>query len=216
MPNIDKDILKPPTVRQPSDADDEHAASSSSIFITPGRPSRKNLVSMEVINDSTDRKDKGKAVVYTTDDEDQADESTPLLEEEHYEEVSHKPIGLRTFGIFRRKRPIPDRETRVRVPPTRAAGPVRVEPKVYFANERTFFSWLRFCVLLGTLALALFNAAAADDKLATYCAVGYTSISIGVLFYALFQYNRRNRMINSLHPGPYGKFFLFFSFPPFF
>jgi SPX domain protein involved in polyphosphate accumulation len=34
---------------------------------------------------------------------------------------------------------------------------VRVEPKVFFANERTFISWLQFCALLLTVALNLLN-----------------------------------------------------------
>ncbi|KAI9687009.1 MAG: vacuolar transporter chaperone [Bogoriella megaspora] len=35
--------------------------------------------------------------------------------------------------------------------------PVRVEPKVYFAAERTFLSWLEFSILLGSIAAALIN-----------------------------------------------------------
>jgi uncharacterized membrane protein YidH (DUF202 family) len=32
-----------------------------------------------------------------------------------------------------------------------------VEPKVFFANERTFLSWLNFTVILGGLAIGLLN-----------------------------------------------------------
>lgn len=39
----------------------------------------------------------------------------------------------------------------------RIALPVRVEPKVSFANERTFLSWLHFTVVLGGLAVGLLN-----------------------------------------------------------
>lgn len=39
----------------------------------------------------------------------------------------------------------------------RIALPVRVEPKVSFANERTFLSWLNFTVVLGGLAVGLLN-----------------------------------------------------------
>ncbi|KAK4333498.1 Vacuolar transporter chaperone 1 [Rhodotorula toruloides] len=39
----------------------------------------------------------------------------------------------------------------------RIALPVRVEPKVFFANERTFLSWLNFTVVLGGLAVGLLN-----------------------------------------------------------
>ena len=39
----------------------------------------------------------------------------------------------------------------------RIALPVRIEPKVFFANERTFLSWLHFTVVLGGLAVGLLN-----------------------------------------------------------
>ncbi|KAF9111209.1 vacuolar transporter chaperone [Mortierella sp. AM989] len=39
----------------------------------------------------------------------------------------------------------------------RATAPVRLEPKVFFANERTFLNWLQFSVLLGSIALTLLN-----------------------------------------------------------
>ena len=39
----------------------------------------------------------------------------------------------------------------------RIALPVRVEPKVSFANERTFLSWLHFTILLGGLSVGLLN-----------------------------------------------------------
>ena len=39
----------------------------------------------------------------------------------------------------------------------RIALPVKVEPKVSFADERTFLSWLHFTVVLGGLAVGLLN-----------------------------------------------------------
>jgi len=47
----------------------------------------------------------------------------------------------------------------------RIALPVRVEPKVAFANERTFLSWLHFTVILGGLAVGLLNF---GDKASAY------------------------------------------------
>lgn len=47
----------------------------------------------------------------------------------------------------------------------RIALPVRVEPKVSFANERTFLSWLHFTVVLGGLAVGLLNF---GDKVCLY------------------------------------------------
>lgn len=39
----------------------------------------------------------------------------------------------------------------------RIALPVKVEPKVAFANERTFLSWLHFTIVLGGLSVGLMN-----------------------------------------------------------
>jgi uncharacterized membrane protein YidH (DUF202 family) len=38
------------------------------------------------------------------------------------------------------------------------AIPVRVEPKVFFANERTFLHWTKVSVMISTLGLALLHA----------------------------------------------------------
>ncbi|CAG8676209.1 10930_t:CDS:2, partial [Cetraspora pellucida] len=119
----------------------------------------------------------------------------------------NRPIGLRTFRkIFRRRtRSRPDR---VILPynvkaPEKMSESVKVEAKVFFANERTFFSWMRFSVLLSSFALALFNASAADNELGMRCAMAYTAIGVCSLTYAVYKYNTRLSMINAKHPGPY-------------
>ncbi|KAJ1963907.1 hypothetical protein GGI12_001756, partial [Dipsacomyces acuminosporus] len=48
----------------------------------------------------------------------------------------------------------------------RIAVPVRVEPKVFFANERTFLAWLNFAIVLGSLALGLLNFGDQTGKIA--------------------------------------------------
>ena len=61
----------------------------------------------------------------------------------------------------------------------RIALPVRVEPKVSFANERTFLSWLHFTVVLGGLAVGLLNF---GDRVCTICPIHYlcsTALCLG-------------------------------------
>lgn len=68
----------------------------------------------------------------------------------------------------------------------RIAVPVRIEPKVYFANERTFLKWLSFAVLIGSIATTLLNFVPADDprglisaalfSLAALLAIAYSAI----------------------------------------
>jgi uncharacterized membrane protein YidH (DUF202 family) len=57
----------------------------------------------------------------------------------------------------------------------RIALPVRVEPKVSFANERTFLSWLHFTVVLGGLAVGLLNF---GDKVFFYVWLYYLAYSL--------------------------------------
>jgi len=86
----------------------------------------------------------------------------------------------------------------VRVP-KKTATPIKVEGKVWFANERTWLSYLNVAILLGTLALALFNAS--DDQIARNFAYVYAVISIGVLVYGWVVYQRRITMIRKRDPG---------------
>ncbi|KAI8054690.1 VTC domain-containing protein [Syncephalis plumigaleata] len=82
----------------------------------------------------------------------------------------------------------------------RVAVPVRVEPKVFFANERTFLSWVHFAVVLGGLALGLLNF---GDKVGRTAGVIFTVISMGILIYALYLYIWRSNRIRAREPGPY-------------
>ncbi|KAI0241773.1 hypothetical protein L0F63_004786 [Massospora cicadina] len=79
------------------------------------------------------------------------------------------------------------------VEPTKSiALPVRVEPKVFFANERTFLSWLHFGIVLSSLSIGLFNF---GDKVGQVAASVFILISMGVFVYAVcLFYWRGNRI----------------------
>ncbi|KAK9454196.1 VTC domain-containing protein [Dipodascopsis uninucleata] len=111
------------------------------------------------------------------DEEDELTEAIPLLRvnrERHASttaRASHQIISaLKGFGsklrlqaehlIFEpetRESPAPIMVQRVyRAPPGKKIFvPVRIEPKVYFANERTFLSWLEICIFLSAVAGSL-------------------------------------------------------------
>lgn len=63
--------------------------------------------------------------------------------------------------------------------------PVRVEPKVYFAAERTFLSWLEFSIILGSIAATLLNF---GDGVALASAWAFTIIACFSLFYSMGLY----------------------------
>ncbi|CCH60769.1 hypothetical protein TBLA_0D02660 [Henningerozyma blattae CBS 6284] len=67
------------------------------------------------------------------------------------------------------------------------AGPVKVEAKVWLANERTFNRWLRVCTLLSVLTFSIYNSVKKSEfpKLANLLAYIYFSLT---LFCGLWSY----------------------------
>ncbi|KAJ9624010.1 vacuolar transporter chaperone [Taxawa tesnikishii (nom. ined.)] len=63
--------------------------------------------------------------------------------------------------------------------------PVRVEPKVYFAAERTFLSWLEFSIILGSIAATLLNF---GDSVSLASAWAFTIVACLSLFYSMGLY----------------------------
>ncbi|KAF7588418.1 vacuolar transporter chaperone [Aspergillus hancockii] len=64
--------------------------------------------------------------------------------------------------------------------------PIRVEPKVYFAAERTFLSWLEFSILLGTIAATLLNFG--NDYITFTSSWAFTILAAIALVYSLMLY----------------------------
>ncbi|KAF9432936.1 vacuolar transporter chaperone [Entomortierella beljakovae] len=85
-------------------------------------------------------------------------------------------------------------------PGRRIATLVRVEPKVYFANERTFLSWLQFTVMLGGLSLGLLNF---GDKVSRVSAGLFTFVAMSFMVYALVTYHWRAYKIRHKELGPF-------------
>jgi len=83
--------------------------------------------------------------------------------------------------------------------PKKIATPIKVEAKVWFANERTWFSYLNVCILLATLSAALFNAS--KDEIATSLAYAYALISLATLAYSYYLYQQRISLIRRRDPG---------------
>ncbi|ORX51248.1 SPX-domain-containing protein [Hesseltinella vesiculosa] len=78
---------------------------------------------------------------------------------------------------------------------------VRAEPKVFFANERTFISWLQFCALLLTVALNLMNFAV--DLTGQIVGGIFMGLVAVIAIYALYRFEKRAWMINRQIDGRY-------------
>ncbi|KAH8820451.1 VTC domain-containing protein [Xylogone sp. PMI_703] len=91
------------------------------------------------------------------------------------------------------------REKSVQLPPgvvkpgqlIKDSGPLKVEPKVWLANERTFLKWQHISILLGGLAVGLYSAAG-GNTVAEFMGIAYTAIAIfaGLWGYAMHRVRR--------------------------
>lgn len=80
--------------------------------------------------------------------------------------------------------------------------PIKVEPKVFFANERTFLAWLHMSVTLASISVAIVAFADANEWSQIY---GLMLMPVAICFcvYSLFMYIKRAGMIRRKEPGPY-------------
>ncbi|CZS88559.1 related to VTC2-putative polyphosphate synthetase [Rhynchosporium agropyri] len=74
------------------------------------------------------------------------------------------------------------------------SGSLKIEPKIWLANERTFLKWQHICVLLGALAVSLYNTAG-QNKIATVFGFIYLSIAIFAGIWGTVMHRVRRNMI---------------------
>ncbi|KAI0351691.1 SPX-domain-containing protein [Trametes cingulata] len=97
-----------------------------------------------------------------------------------------------------------------RAPPgKRIAVPVRIEPKVYFAAERTFFKWLHFGIYIGTIATTLLNFVPPGDTAGLVSAWLFTAVALVAIAYSavIFVYRAlhlRQRRAEGMYYDKYG------------
>ena len=72
---------------------------------------------------------------------------------------------------------------------------MRVESKVWLANQRTFIKWLHVSVLLSSLSLGLYNAAGRHNDIARALSVVYTFFAFFAAGWGWYIYEDRARLI---------------------
>lgn len=105
-------------------------------------------------------------------------------------------LGIAPERWFRREEP-------VQLPPgvrhpgvwIKDTGPVRVESKVWLANQRTFIKWLHISILLSSLSLGLYNAAGKHNRIAEALAIVYTFFAVFSAGWGWYMYEKRARLI---------------------
>ena len=82
-------------------------------------------------------------------------------------------------------------------------APVKIEPKVFFANERTFLAWMHLSVVLAGASIAILAFAEDTNPFSQVYGVILLPVAISFILYSMYQYQRRATMIRHRHPGPY-------------
>jgi len=108
--------------------------------------------------------------------------------------------GFSTSKYARKQQRI---QNRIQLPPgirdpgvwIKDQGAVRVEPKVWLANQRTFIKWQHVSVLLASLSLGLYNAAGEANDIARALAVVYTCVAAFTLAWGYGIYMYREKLI---------------------
>jgi uncharacterized membrane protein YidH (DUF202 family) len=72
-------------------------------------------------------------------------------------------------------------------------GKAKIEPKTYFANERTYLQWFNAGAVMGSVALALL----AMPGNGWYAGVVFLPLAVLLMLYALYTYQHRLRMIQA-------------------
>ncbi|SPC62887.1 related to VTC1  len=146
-------------------------------------------------------------------------EREPLLSQHNPSNDPNAPSGCNTYGAVASCSSRSDScRPRIRKP-NKLVSQSKVEAKVWFANERTWISWLRLSVLIGSFALALFNSDtffkdhndqhAGGGHKNGYLSSGsikvfgvvYAGIAVLTLLWGLYNYQRRVTLIKTKHPG---------------
>jgi len=91
----------------------------------------------------------------------------------------------------------------------RVAVPVRIEPKVYFAAERTFLKWLNFAVLVSMIATTLLNFVPPTDSRGLISAAIFTfaallAIAYSAILFVFRSVRLRARRAEGLYYDKYG------------
>ncbi len=209
----------------------DHTAQARAMSIDPLAPSSAfdETLRDRLRDDAQRRRGEGQAVEHDEEDEEDeedGDEEQRLVRTAAQRALGEGPSNENVNGEDR----VLDRSWRA-PPGKRIAVPVRVEPKVYFAVERTFFvsasyrgcrgwdgsvadvyaaqKWLHFGIFIGTIATTLLNFIPADDTvglISAWCFTGVALVAIAysVIIFVYRAYRLRQRRAEGLYYDKYG------------
>jgi uncharacterized membrane protein YidH (DUF202 family) len=85
----------------------------------------------------------------------------------------------------------------------RICVPQKIDPKTFFANERTFLKWLSIAVMIGLMSLTLLNFSDTSSDGAELAGLVLLPVSIIFMVYSLFIFRSRANKIYMREPMRY-------------
>ncbi|TPX55993.1 hypothetical protein SpCBS45565_g08464 [Spizellomyces sp. 'palustris'] len=85
----------------------------------------------------------------------------------------------------------------------RLAIPLRVDPKVFIQNERTFLQWVKLGVLVGAIATGMINFTAGSNPRLHMYGIAMSFMAIAIIVYSFLLYLWRGRKIRNRDDGGY-------------
>lgn len=83
-------------------------------------------------------------------------------------------------------------------------GAKKVDPKLFFANERTFLKWMNVSIWVAGISIGLSSIGGTlSASLQSLSSLFFLAIAIVIVCYSMFQYGKRSLMIVKRLPGPY-------------
>lgn len=135
----------------------------------------------------------------------QQDETIAEDDEDEDQAPNNGASGFRSFlpNLSMTKYAGRHRSGQVKLPPgvtepaywIKDEGPVKVEAKVYLANQRTYIKWQHVSILLASLSVGLYNAAGEHNNIARALAVVYTLVALFTALWGYGLYWWRSRLI---------------------
>jgi len=162
------------------------------------QPSSSSLVRVTGSSNGPSRSRYGRRNDQTEENE---EDDRPADEVEEEAALGFSKIGYASDRILERN---------VRAPPgKRISIPVRIEPKVYFAAERTFLKWLSNAVFISAIATTFLNFIPPEDTHGLISAAFFTftallSIAYAAGIFVYRSYRMRERHADGLYYDKYG------------
>lgn len=140
----------------------------------------------------------------TVDDDDESEDEFDV--EQFIKDGKKKEVNMLQILTNSKLSTVDSEDEEIELPPgvekpteyLKNAGPVKVEAKVWLANERTFNRWMHVCVLMSLLTFTIYNSAkqANFPKLAEILAYFYFALTVGSVAWAYKTYSYRMKVIN--------------------